>query len=186
MHFIVAFLHITMIWMIFFFCRFTNQRPLGGHWTSLGSIAIMSYDRNLDRCSGSKGFLKTLKDQAGSLYLLTGRMMSFSLETIRGSKYLINQKTLHFDSCTLTIILFVVVTAQNVLLFFHFHYFVLDFFFRGYRKQPLYLWGRGKVCVLSSLPRPHFVRLDWVCCCCFTFRLCSKFFESDGANNFML
>lgn len=33
-----------------------------------------------------------------------------------------------------------------------------------YQKQILYLWSRGKVCVHSILPRPHFVGLHWVYC----------------------
>ena len=67
--------------------RSTSLGVLGGHWTSAGSTAIMSCDRNSVRCMGSKGCLKTLKDQAGSLYLSTGRTMCFSLETTHGSEY---------------------------------------------------------------------------------------------------
>lgn len=34
---------------------------------------------------------------------------------------------------------------------------------RVYRES-LYLWGKGKVPVLSTIPRPHFMGLHWVCC----------------------
>ncbi|KAK4369245.1 hypothetical protein RND71_013037 [Anisodus tanguticus] len=34
--------------------------------------------------------------------------------------------------------------------------------------------GRGKVCVHPTLPRPHFVELHWVCCCCSIFRSPAK------------
>uniref|UniRef100_A0A6N2NJI0 Uncharacterized protein n=1 Tax=Salix viminalis TaxID=40686 RepID=A0A6N2NJI0_SALVM len=65
--------------------RSTNQGRLGAHWTYPGSAAIMSCEKNWLRCLELRGNWKTLIDQAGSLYLSTGRMMCFSLEMIPGS-----------------------------------------------------------------------------------------------------
>ena len=60
---------------------------MGAHWTYPGSAAIMSCEKNWLRCLELRGNWKALIDQAGSLYLSTGRMMCFSLEMIPGSKY---------------------------------------------------------------------------------------------------
>ncbi|RWW15933.1 hypothetical protein GW17_00020206 [Ensete ventricosum] len=47
---------------------------------------MMNYVRNSVRCLALRVYWKILLDQAGSLYLLTGRMMYFSLEMTHGSK----------------------------------------------------------------------------------------------------
>lgn len=76
------------LFFFFFRCRSIKKGPLVGHWTLPVSTAIRSCDWNWVGCSGFKGCLKTIKDQAGSLYSLTGRMTRFSLATTHGSKYL--------------------------------------------------------------------------------------------------
>lgn len=72
-------------------------------------------------------------------------------------------------SCTLTIVLFCCSTVMLLYVVFVticFGQFFLES--KVYWKQPLYVWGRGKVCLFSTFPRPHFVGLNWICCCCCT------------------
>ncbi|AQK47174.1 Auxin response factor 8 [Zea mays] len=65
--------------------RFTSQDRWGDPWTSPGSLIMLNFERNWVRCSALRVSWMTLIDQAGSLYLSTGRTMCFSLETTRGS-----------------------------------------------------------------------------------------------------
>ena len=75
--------------------RFTSQGPLGGHWIFLSSAVMMNCAVSSPRCLALKANWRTLRDQAGSLYLLTGRMMFFSSVMILGSKsHIIFQQTL--------------------------------------------------------------------------------------------
>lgn len=80
-------------------CRCTSQGRLAAHWTSPGSAAIISCEKNWPRCLASRGSWKIVLDQAGSLYSSTGRTMCFFLETTHGSKFLIQLHTFKHGVC---------------------------------------------------------------------------------------
>ena len=89
-----AFLSLLLLIVVILFCflnsdRFISQGPLGGHWIYLSSAAMMNCAVSSLVCLALKANWRTLRDQAGSLYLSTGRMMFFSLVMTLGSKYYI-------------------------------------------------------------------------------------------------
>jgi len=73
--------------------RFINLGPLGGHWILPNSAVILSSAVSLGVYLALKASWKTLWDQAGSLYLSTGRMMFFLLAMIPGSKLSLDSVT---------------------------------------------------------------------------------------------
>ena len=83
--------------------RFINLGPLGGHWILPNSAVILSSAVSLGVYLALKASWKTLWDQAGSLYLSTGRMMFFFLAMIPGSKLFLYIFFLSWNAITLTV-----------------------------------------------------------------------------------